>query len=90
MLTEEIFLPWKFVNWRSITASTIDLFLHWHTDAPIINPDIVRPTIRSKNSIQAVSHVSTPHVLFLANAGCMECARRAPITTIAIACSSAS
>jgi hypothetical protein len=80
VLTRVIFLPRELTNWRLVTASTINPFFHRHTDAVIINPDVIWPTARPKNSIQAASHI-----LFLASAGCVERARRTIITTNAIA-----
>jgi hypothetical protein len=82
VLTQVIFFPRKLISWRLIAASTINPFLHRYADAPIVNPDIIWPAARPKNSIQAASHI-----LFLADVGAGEHAWRTPITTIAIACS---
>ncbi len=78
VLTRVVFFPWKLVDGRPIAASTINLFLHRHSNAIIINPNIIWPAGRSKNSIQAASHVP-----FLPSVR-ME---RTSITTIAISCS---
>lgn len=56
VLTQVIFFPWKLVNGRPITATTVNLLLHRHGDALIIDADIVWPPVRPKNSIQAASH----------------------------------
>lgn len=51
VLLQVIFFPWKFIGWRLISAFAIDPFLHRHTDAPVINPDVIWPAAHPENSI---------------------------------------